>query len=433
MKWALIDGVRSLAVDSGVRGVCPGCGGEVQAVAVTSEFVVPHWRHTVADCDPWSEPESEWHRGWKARFPSEWQEVTMGPHRADVKGPDGVLEIQKSSISIEEVREREEFYGRMCWLLCGHDFWKNLEWLGSQDGRYSFRWKHARKVWLAAQKPLLIDTPWGLLRVKSINASHWTFVNGVFIQPSQLMKFLDRSESVEADKLWCDGDAPLAAWRGKMVRCAAQLEELRDWYRDAQRRTGWSTSDLCAQGLIPSALPKWMMFMGIREWLAIVPIQEAVDSVSRWSERRKAIDAFLAEEEIRQAGARQRHRDESDREEWERLERERRAQLALQEASFISRERFEQEQARQAEERRQTERAERARIRAAELLEQVAPLVLEWRRGDLIKEFLSYRGAPVGGFGRLETPFIESCLGSFEAAKARGKGFVESSAPPPPT
>lgn len=358
----------------------------------------------------------------------------MGPHRADVKGPDGVLEIQKSSISIEEVREREEFYGRMCWLLCGHDFWKNLEWLGSKDGRYSFRWKHARKVWLAAQKPLLIDTPWGLLRVTSINASHWTFVNGVFIQPSQLMRFLDRSESVEADERWCEDDSSLATWRGAMVECAAQLEELRDWYRDAQRRTGWSFSGLCAQGLMPSALPKWMMFMGIREWLAIVPIQEAVDSVSKWSERRKAIDAFLAEEEIRQAEARQRHRDQSDREEWERLERERRAQLALQEASRISRERFEQEQARQVKERRRTERAERIRIRAAELLEQVAPLALEWRRGAIIEEFLAWRGAPPQGFGSFETEFIESFVESLQAAGKRGSiTRREPSAPPPPT
>jgi len=433
MEWALVDGAKQLANMPGLNGICPGCGGEVQAVAVTSELVVPHWRHVVADCDPWSEPESEWHRGWKARFPTEWQEVTMGPHRADVKGPDGVLEIQRSNISINEIREREQFYGRMTWLLCGHDFWKNLEWRGTRGGEYSFRWKHARKTWLAAQKPLLIDTPWGLLRVKSINASQWTFVNGIFIHPSQLMKFLDRSEAVETDEAWGITDACSAAFRGELIRCAAQLVEVRDWFREAQQKREWSTTELFAQGLIPSPLPRWLVVMGAREWLVSVPIQEAIDAISEWSERRKGIDAFLAEEEIRQAEERQLHRDQSDREEWQRLEQERRAQLALQEASRISRKRFEHEQARQAEERRRAERAERAKARAAELLEQAAPLALEWRRGDLIEQFLSYRGAPVGGFGRLETRFIESCLESFAAAKARGKGFAESAAPQPPT
>jgi len=196
MEWALVNGLRTKAEKSGTVGVCPGCGGEVRAKC--GEIVSWHWAHINADCDPWSEPETEWHRKWKGYFPADWQEVTKPPHRADVAGPDGVLEIQRSGISPEEIREREQFYGRMAWLLNGHDFWENLEWIKAAGDYHEFRWKHARKAWITANRTIFIDTPLGLFRVKNIRDGSWKVVCGSFVKASSLMQSLDASGKTNA-------------------------------------------------------------------------------------------------------------------------------------------------------------------------------------------------------------------------------------------
>lgn len=196
MEWALVNGLRTKAEKSGTVGVCPSCGGEVRAKC--GEIVSWHWAHINADCDPWSEPETEWHRKWKGYFPSDWQEMTKPPHRADVAGPDGVLEIQRSGISPEEIRERERFYGRMAWLLNGHDFWENLEWIKAAGDYHEFRWKHARKTWITASRAIFIDTPLGLFRVKNIRDGKWKVVCGSFIKASSLMHALDLSGKTKA-------------------------------------------------------------------------------------------------------------------------------------------------------------------------------------------------------------------------------------------
>jgi hypothetical protein len=195
MEWALIDGNRAKAEKSGQIGICPGCGGEVRAKC--GEIVSWHWAHINADCDPWSEPETDWHRKWKGFFPDHWQEVTKPPHRADVAGPDGVLEIQRSGISPEEIREREQFYGRMAWLLNGHDFWENWEWIKAADNYHEFRWKHARKTWLSANRTIFVDTPLGLFRIKNIRDGKWKVVCGSFVKASALAQQLDRSGTTQ--------------------------------------------------------------------------------------------------------------------------------------------------------------------------------------------------------------------------------------------
>ena len=114
MLWAETTTGRAMPSPKG-RGVCPGCGGEV--LAKCGEHVSWHWAHVASDCDPWSEPESTWHRRWKQMFPPEWQERQIGAHRADVLTPHGGIEFQRSSISSTEIREREDFYGRMIWVI----------------------------------------------------------------------------------------------------------------------------------------------------------------------------------------------------------------------------------------------------------------------------------------------------------------------------
>lgn len=135
----------------------------------------------------------------------------MDDHRADVLTPKGVIEFQKSSISTKEIREREQFYGRMVWVIDAVDFnlekstclhWKKLKaahpvlrdvslfdsLLEAANERAKFRranygaidqaweaephyrWLWPRKSWLAAQKTLFLDRGFDyLLQVKWIS------------------------------------------------------------------------------------------------------------------------------------------------------------------------------------------------------------------------------------------------------------------------
>lgn len=139
MLWASTDIGRSLATPA-AKGVCPGCGGDV--IAKCGEHVAWHWAHVAKECDPWSEPESEWHRRWKSMFPTDWQEKTLGPHRADVVTPKGVIEFQRSSISSEEIREREAFYGHMIWVIDANRFQLELESSFQERSFAKWLWKN---------------------------------------------------------------------------------------------------------------------------------------------------------------------------------------------------------------------------------------------------------------------------------------------------
>lgn len=122
----------------GERAVCRDCNCDLFAVLPIENAW--HWRHRGGDCDSWSEPETPWHAGWKAKFDVLQREVTLRDevsrefHRADVlcRQPSGravVLELQHSSIAEEERLAREAFYGRdhtMYWLLHIYDDAKNF-------------------------------------------------------------------------------------------------------------------------------------------------------------------------------------------------------------------------------------------------------------------------------------------------------------------
>ncbi|MER8440935.1 competence protein CoiA family protein [Mesorhizobium sp. M1312] len=76
-----------------------------------------HWaRHGNRSCEPWWEPETPWHRGWKDQFPSEQQEIIRHDqkgekHIADVMTENGlVIEFQHSHLPLQEKGAREGFY-----------------------------------------------------------------------------------------------------------------------------------------------------------------------------------------------------------------------------------------------------------------------------------------------------------------------------------
>ena len=224
MRLAIVDGQRREA-SPGLHGCCPGCGGPVRAKC--GEVLTWHWAHLTAECDPWSEPESQWHLNWKARFPEQYQEVVVGPHRADVKGPVAVLEVQKSQIAPEMIREREEFYGEMLWMLKGEDFADRLKIKYRGRGVYCFEWKHPRKTWSAAERRLLIDIKGEVFEITRINPARtpWTG-QGRFISGIELFEAVcGKGEELVAHRWYLDNSLLHKARRDKEDRFDVLLKK----------------------------------------------------------------------------------------------------------------------------------------------------------------------------------------------------------------
>ncbi|MBD1865676.1 hypothetical protein NC998_26190 [Trichocoleus desertorum GB2-A4] len=123
-----------------------------------------HWAHVdTQECDPWSEPESEWHRKWKELVPSHQTEVTIEKngqrHRADIEATDGtVIELQHSYISPEEIHEREAFYGDMLWIFDMREVWESGRFEIEEHGYWSkYRWKYPRKHIAFTTFPCFLD------------------------------------------------------------------------------------------------------------------------------------------------------------------------------------------------------------------------------------------------------------------------------------
>lgn len=167
MQWAIVAGERFEAnpILRGISAKCPCCDSEVRPKC--GSIVEWHWAHKERDCDPWSEPESLWHREWKDSFPSSWNEVIIGKHRADIKADGLVIELQNSLISPKTIQERESYYGNMIWIVNAQDFTLSIR---ERDEYVSFRWKWPRKSWWHSEKPLYFDLGIrGILEVKKIH------------------------------------------------------------------------------------------------------------------------------------------------------------------------------------------------------------------------------------------------------------------------
>jgi len=91
---------KRIEASPGLHANCPCC--EKELIAKCGNIKIRHWAHKkVQGCDSWWEPETEWHRKWKNKFPSEWQEIiklskTGEKHIADLYNPkmDLVIEFQ---------------------------------------------------------------------------------------------------------------------------------------------------------------------------------------------------------------------------------------------------------------------------------------------------------------------------------------------------
>lgn len=159
MQFAVAEDRSRVLPTKGAKALCPIC--ESQVIAKCGVIVVHHWAHEAGcDCDPWFEPETEWHRAWKSLFPLEWVEIPCGEHRADVLTDRGiVVELQNSSISPDEIRAREKCYRRMVWVVNASLFADRIyvmERYGTTN-TFKLRWKHSRPCWLYARKPVYLD------------------------------------------------------------------------------------------------------------------------------------------------------------------------------------------------------------------------------------------------------------------------------------
>lgn len=150
-------------MQTGERASCPQC--ETEVLSRCGSIKIWHWAHCGTErCDSWSEGESDWHLGWKSELPDNWVEICIERdgerHRADIELPNGVVvELQHSSISLDEIIKRSRFYGRMAWIFDVEDC-VTFSTRGpglyirepKDDSNYrSFKWKQARKHIMYAQ------------------------------------------------------------------------------------------------------------------------------------------------------------------------------------------------------------------------------------------------------------------------------------------
>jgi len=141
--------------EPGGEGYCPNCKSHL--IPKCGEINAWHWAHRAGDCDPWYEPETAWHVGWKRRVRPERCEVTMGCHRADILGNfDTVFEFQYSPIDTWDARAREEHYGKMIWVFYAWDFADRVH-FRDRGNHHTFRWKYPRKTQALLNCPIFWD------------------------------------------------------------------------------------------------------------------------------------------------------------------------------------------------------------------------------------------------------------------------------------
>lgn len=169
MEFALFNGERITASPSALAR-CPQCKDPV--IPKCGQIVVHHWAHmSGTDCDPWSEPETLWHRHWKSF--GHQTEVTIVGHRADVITSSGlIVELQHSGISVEEIQQRELSYGQnLRWLFDGTDIpvrAPNGDFLSSEtcyeDEREEEEYYHPIHGWCQKPPIRVIDGRYGLTK-----------------------------------------------------------------------------------------------------------------------------------------------------------------------------------------------------------------------------------------------------------------------------
>jgi len=160
MRFAQKEGERIFPNPLEKNAFCPLCNSLV--IAKCGEIKIWHWTHKSNNlCDSFKEPETQWHLKWKNEFQGNWQEIIIEKegkkHIADVFTSNKiVIEFQNSPISSEAIKEREDFYGKMKWVLNGETYGKNIKFF-SKKGYISFKWNWFPKSWSYSNREIYID------------------------------------------------------------------------------------------------------------------------------------------------------------------------------------------------------------------------------------------------------------------------------------
>ncbi len=158
MRYALLDGKRVEAEKAIADATCECCSDKVYPAC--GDVNVHHFRHFRGnDCDSWYEPITQWHLNWQNRFPEQFREVVINrdgkKHRADIlNARDVVLEFQNSPISLSQVREREQFYGKMVWVFNGDTLARGMF---TMEDKKCYTWQNPNKTILSCERPVFID------------------------------------------------------------------------------------------------------------------------------------------------------------------------------------------------------------------------------------------------------------------------------------
>lgn len=160
------ESANSLKVPATPKAIarCPDCKTDLIAKCGTKN--IWHWAHsTLVECQSYKEPETEWHRAWKAKFPPYACEIKVGDCRADVRLPTGtVIEFQHSPIDLENIYKREKVYGTdMIWFVDGYEFSERF-YVTELRTHANFQWDHRRKWVSDLRRPIFID----FLKTKSL-------------------------------------------------------------------------------------------------------------------------------------------------------------------------------------------------------------------------------------------------------------------------
>ena len=177
---------QKISATPGVIAFCPICNTELKPKC--GAINIWHFAHTSKElCDPWYEPESEWHREWKQYIKNDHREVVISrngkKHIADITTGTGIIELQHSHLPFAERVERESFYGNLIWVvhvkrkrfvirdrpdyksLYGDDFENSMN--------VFFHWKYPlRWVIKDMKSPTFIDFDEGLYLLKIEKLKH---------------------------------------------------------------------------------------------------------------------------------------------------------------------------------------------------------------------------------------------------------------------
>ena len=150
------NGLRTFIGDADEQSLyfCPYCNAQmVQRRGLSNIHHFAHMRGHLCS-DSWKYEEmSDWHLSWQQQYPLQNQEIAvindLGRHRADVLINDTVIEFQHSPMSMEEFRERNEFYTacgyRVVWLFDAREAFQSNLTIDEYDNSV-YRWKHPPKT-----------------------------------------------------------------------------------------------------------------------------------------------------------------------------------------------------------------------------------------------------------------------------------------------